>query len=107
MTAPVLIVPFMKVSGMALFPFIFLKDKAMLADRTIVDHERIHLRQQAELLVLPFYILYLFNYLINRLRGQGHDRAYRNIVFEREAYENEHNPMYLSSRNWFSWRCYL
>jgi len=92
---------------MALFPFILVRDKGMLADRTIIDHERIHLRQQAELLVLPFYILYLINYLFNLWRYRNHHRAYLNIVFEREAYDNEHNPAYLGNRKWYSWRRYF
>jgi hypothetical protein len=61
-----------------------------------MNHEFIHFRQQIELLIIPFYILYLLNYLINLIRYHKHTEAYRNILFEREAYENDSNLSYLS-----------
>jgi len=66
---------------MALFPFILVNNKSLLTDAILINHERIHLRQQAELLVIPFYVLYLINYLINIAKYQNHDKAYLNIVF--------------------------
>lgn len=88
-----------KLGGIALFPFIILN--ARLSDerqKVLINHERIHIRQQIELLVLPFYILYSINYLINRVKYGSHDKAYRNIIFEREAFAQESNPNYLSNR---------
>ncbi len=88
---------------MALFPFILVSNKADLNDRVLLDHEKIHLRQQLELLVIPFYLLYLLNYLLNLVKYKSHNAAYLNIVFEREAYSNENNVRYLESRKWFAW----
>jgi len=87
---------------MALFPFVLVKRSAMKHDQQLLNHERIHLRQQMELLWLPFMFLYLGNYLINRLRYKGHDAAYRNIVFEREAYAMDRQPDYLEQRKRFA-----
>ena len=72
-----------------------------------MNHEFIHLRQQLELLIVPFYILYLLNYLVNLVYYQNHFLAYKNIAFEREAYENDANPAYLIKRKFASWRHYL
>ncbi|AMR30948.1 hypothetical protein A0256_05660 [Mucilaginibacter sp. PAMC 26640] len=103
MRYPVVIVRFLNVSGMALWPFILVSDSKALNDEVVLNHERIHLRQQAELLVIPFYVLYLLNYLCNLAIYRQHYKAYFNIVFEREAYQKETEMTYLSSRKWYSW----
>lgn len=87
---------------MALFPFVLVKRSALKSDERLLNHERIHLRQQIELLWFPFMILYLGNYLINRLRYNSHREAYLNIVFEREAFAMDHQPDYLNRRKWFA-----
>lgn len=89
----------LSIGGIALFPFIILNSKLSLERQaTLINHEKIHLRQQLELLVLPFYILYLANYLINLFIYKNHQKAYRNIIFEKEAFENEKRNDYLKSR---------
>ncbi|RBQ05914.1 hypothetical protein DRW42_15410 [Pedobacter miscanthi] len=88
---------------MAIFPFILLKSKSFKKDPEIINHEKIHLRQQLELLVFPFYFLYFFNYLINLFKYKNHDRAYRNIIFEREAYDHETDLNYLKNGHWYGW----
>lgn len=92
---------------MAIFPFVLIKYAELKKDRQIINHELIHLRQQLELLIIPFFILYLLDYLINLIRYRNHDRAYRNIVFEREAYSNDSDYMYLKKRKFFSWIKYF
>ena len=92
---------------MALYPFIILRKREFLDDPVIMNHERIHHCQQVELLILPFYVLYLLNYFFNRLRYSTHDQAYRNIIFEREAYSNESDFDYLKKRKWLSSFQYL
>lgn len=89
---------------MALFPFLLFRNHQLSADAVILNHELIHHRQQVELLIIPFYILYLINYLINRWRYSGHAAAYRNIIFEREAYAHENNLQYLQHRKRFAFR---
>ncbi len=99
--------PFMAVNGMALFPFILVKNSNSKHDPIFVNHERIHLRQQLELLVLPFYVLYLLNYFVNLLQYRNHQMAYLNIVFEREAYAMDKNVTYLKSRKFCAWLSFL
>ncbi len=72
-----------------------------------MNHERIHHRQQLELLILPFYILYLLNYIRNRFIFPDHHTAYLNIIFEREAYANDMNLEYLKERKRFAFRFYI
>lgn len=90
-------------NAMALFPFMLFKDRSMLADKVMVNHEKIHFQQQLELLILPFYVLYLLNYLFNLLRFKNHSLAYFNICFEKEAYANDKNPNYLKTRPFYGW----
>ncbi len=96
-----------KISGITLFPFIFLKKKEYRQDIILINHERIHLRQQLELLIIPFYIWYLSEYYIKYLKYKNPHQAYQNISFEREAYANEHNLNYLKQRNFWNFIKYL
>lgn len=89
-------------TGMAVFPFIFFRH--LHATDRLLQHERIHLRQQLETGILPFYIWYLMEYFLGRLRGQKHMQAYLAISFEREAFHNEMDPDYLAHRKvWAFW----
>lgn len=67
------------------------------------NHERIHLAQQRELLVLGFYLLYAWDYMMGRLIGLPPEQAYREIRFEREAYGQQDNLDYLESRPLWAW----
>lgn len=91
---------------MALYPFIIFRERELLEDATIMNHELIHHRQQLEMWILPFYFFYLLNYGVNRFRYKGHDAAYRNIIFEREAYAKEGEAAYLKQRKPFSFMNY-
>ena len=84
--------------AMAVYPFILLREWEYRHDAVMVHHELIHHRQQLELLILPFYMIYIGHYLINLLRYRDHDRAYRQIIFEREAYAMETDRDYLHTR---------
>ena len=98
-------VPSLGPDGMALFPFILVRQPN--PGPTLLNHERIHLYQQAELGVLPFYVWYAIEYLIRRFQHPTHYAAYRNISFEREAYAHETNLSYLKSRRLWAFLNYL
>lgn len=93
-------------AGITLFPFVLLRPDVHLTRRLVV-HERIHLKQQAELLVVPFFLLYLLEYCFNLLKYQNHYKAYFHISFEREAYSNDFKSFYLMKRKPFNWLKYL
>jgi len=94
-------------AGMALYPFILISDKKYGSNVVIMNHEKIHLRQQAELLVIPFYIWYFLEYCLRMVQYKNAYAAYRNISFEREAYANEKKPDYLKQRRIFTFTKYI
>lgn len=90
-----------------LFGTLWARDTSWI-DSHVVNHERIHTAQQRELLWLPFYLLYVLEWLVRlvQYRFRWHD-AYRNISFEREAYTHGHDLTYLARRRPYSWLRYL
>lgn len=93
--------------GLSLWPFIILKDDTLKNDTVLINHERIHLRQQQELLIVFFYIFYIAEWLLRTLCYFDSYRAYQNISFEREAYANEKNLDYLGGRRPLAFIKYL
>lgn len=96
-----------KINGMALFPFILLRNPADKTNKRLLNHEQIHLRQQAELLVVFFYIWYVLEYYYWFFKLKKRHDAYRRISFEREAYAHESDLDYLKKRQWYSFFKYL
>lgn len=92
---------------MAIYPFIILKNKALKEDKKLINHEKIHLKQQLELLWIFFFIWYFFEYLIRFIHYKNHQKAYKNISFEKEAYINEGDFHYLKNRKYFNFIKYL
>ena len=92
---------------MAIFPFVFFKHASGADEPVLVNHEKIHLQQQKELLVLPFYLFYLINYLYNLIQMLNHEQAYRSIIFEKEAYDHQSEVDYLQKRKPYSFIYYL
>ena len=99
------IIPFRGFMAINILGVLFVR-KAFKDRLTPVDinHEEIHTKQMKELLYVGFYILYLFFWLRNLVKGDN--KAYRNIKFEKEAYSNENNLVYLSVRKKYAWRKY-
>jgi hypothetical protein len=96
-----------KYRGLTFFPFIIIKYSSDKTNKVLINHEKIHLRQQLELFILPFYILYFIDFLIKIIRYKDRNKAYRNIVFERESYANEKDLDYLKSRSFWSFLKYF
>jgi hypothetical protein len=91
-------------SAVTLFPFVLYNG---VLPEWLKNHERIHLRQQLELLILPFYIWYLIEFGVRLLQMRNRRLAYRAISFEREAYENHDNEEYLKSRKRWQFLQYM
>jgi hypothetical protein len=101
-------------SGITLWPFgihIALTEKKYIEryskeelEKTI-NHESIHIFQQKWLLGIFFYLLYVLIWIVWLFR-YGRD-AYRNLPFEKEAYENASNLEYLETCKPFSWINYF
>ena len=93
--------------GLAVFPFVLIKNKLDKENPVFVNHEKIHLRQQLQLLVLPFFIWYVLEYFIRLGQYKNKNLAYRNISFEREAYANEENLDYLKQKSLWRFLKYI
>lgn len=69
--------------------------KGML-NETTKRHEAIHWQQQKELLILPFYLIYFVEWIF---------KGYKDISFEKEAYNHDNEDNYLKIRKLFGmWR---
>ena len=87
------LIPFKGWKAITLWPFIFVRKDVKFNDIDL-NHEKIHLAQQIELLVIPFYIIYLIEWIF---------KGYRQICFEKEAYNNENNLDYLKTRKHYNY----
>lgn len=110
------IIPFKGYAAIALFPFLFVRKDVAISDE-LIRHEKTHFKQQIELLIIPFYVWYLVEYLVRLIYwlfklgvknfSTAAHLAYRNISFEQEAYNNEDNPDYLPGRKSYAWTAFL
>jgi|688.fasta_scaffold95200_2 hypothetical protein len=95
------------VRAMALFPFILVKNREIKESIETINHEKIHWKQQIEMLLILFYLLYFAFYFYFRIRGMNHYNAYMSIPFEKEAYRNQDNLFYRLNRPFWAWLKYL
>ncbi|WP_332021907.1 hypothetical protein [Kaistella sp.] len=94
-----------KISAITLFPVILLRRPEDRYDKTLINHEKIHLRQQLELLIIFFYLWYVIEYYFWYFRLKDSFLAYKYISFEREAFAMEDDHDYLKTRKlWSFWK---
>ena len=89
-----------EIGAISLVFFVFARGRFTARTRR---HETIHFRQWMELAIVGFLILYPLFFLVNLVKYRDGGRAYRMIIFEREAYGNEDDPAYLKTRKAFAW----
>lgn len=92
-----------KFGGFMFFGFVVVRDKS---NKRLVNHEKIHVKQMLEMLIIPFYLWYGIEFLLGLTKYKAHE-SYRNISFEREAYQNDDNLEYLKSRKFWQFLKYL
>ena len=95
---------FISVYAITLYPFVFILDDG---NERVITHERIHILQQKEMLVLFFYIAYALFFVLGLIKHRSINLAYRNIPFEKEAYDNDTNIAYVLNRKRFAWTKYI
>lgn len=119
------IIPFKGYDSMVFFPFIFARVKPL--DSVVLNHEKVHLCQQLEVLVASllvilvlviafgvsfwwlfaafavYYLFYGIEYGVRFLMYRDRKEAYKNISFEQEAYANDGDLDYLKGRGLFAW----
>ncbi|WP_333695131.1 hypothetical protein [Flavobacterium sp.] len=84
--------------GFTFYPFVFLKYPSDINDAVLLNHEKIHLRQQKELLLVFFLLWYFLEFVFRFIQHQNINKAYHALSFEKEAYQNEKDLMYLKGR---------
>ena len=99
------IIPFGSFLAINLFGYVFTK-------RELKDwqkrHEEIHSEQMKELLYVPFYLLYVLEFIIKLpFYKFNWNNAYRAVSFEREAYYYQDWRYYISYREKYAWRRFV
>ena len=95
------IIPFRGFSAINLFGLIFARKECEPLSKQTLNHEAIHTAQMRELLYIGFYLWYVVEWLV-KLFIYGKE-AYRNVSFEREAYQYAGYEGYLSIRKRYRW----
>lgn len=103
-------IPFKGFFAINLFGTLFVrqekgKPQPYVSQRTF-NHESIHTEQMKELGYVFFYILYFIEWIF-RVLLPPYGSAYRDISFEREAFDNQNDYSYLENRKRYSWVKYV
>lgn len=94
------VIPFPGFKAINLFGILFSRKPLNAID---INHEAIHTKQMKELLYIFFYLWYLIEWLILCIKYRNSKIAYRNIRFEKEAYNNEKDLDYLNKRKHYNY----
>lgn len=97
------IIPVKGFMAINLFGILFVRSECKgKVTKQVYNHEAIHTAQMKELGYILFYIIYILEWVV-RLFMKGN--AYRNISFEKEAFANQGNLNYLTTRKHYAqWR---
>lgn len=98
------IIPFKGFAAINLFGILLVRKGARVTER-MLNHERIHSAQMKEMGYVFFYLWYFVEWIV-KLFKYGKD-SYRNLSFEREAYDCDDYLEYLNHRPAYSWWDYL
>lgn len=100
------IIPFSGYKAMAIYPFIFIRNehKEHITEETI-NHELIHFEQQKELAIIPFFVIYIIEWIL-KLFTYG-NKSYNNISFERESKLYMGDLKYIEKRKRYSFFKYM
>jgi len=93
-----------EVNAFSFGPFVFARGELTATSR---QHETIHYHQQIEMLFVFQWLLYASFSVYGFFKKSSGKEAYYNNPFEREAYDNEKNVMYLDERPMWNWTKYI
>lgn len=92
----------MNITAVTLFFWIFIRPE--YADNSvIIRHEKIHVEQYKETLLLGFFLFYFYDFVKNMIKERSWSVSYRNIRLEKEAYQYQNSEGYIKRRKKFSW----
>lgn len=101
------IIPFKGFSAMMFLGYLWTRKEVEKIDKVTINHESIHSHQERELGYVFFWIWYVIEYIVRFIQYRNFNTAYKEISFEREAYGNEKNEIYLALRENYSFLNYL
>lgn len=93
-----------KFHAINLFGVLFAKGEC---DKFVINHEYIHSMQMREMLYVFFYLWYVLEWIVRLFINRNVYAAYRNISFEREAYDRQYDLNYRTHRRHFASFKYL
>ena len=85
--------------GMAIPPFLIIVSKKSRDPMKTIRHEWTHYLQALELWVIGFYLVYAWEWIRAGFK-------YRDNRLEKEAHDNDENPLYNGQRKPFAWKQY-
>lgn len=103
------IIPFKGFKIINLCGVLFVRNDAELSDVDI-NHEKIHSEQMLEMLIIFYYLWYILEWLFRFLftKDRFSKKAYKNMSFEQEAYDNQEDLNYIEwRRKAYAWIKYL
>lgn len=93
--------------AMVIWPLLFIRKRAAsFFSPTDERHEMIHGAQQKEMLLIFFFLWYGMEWVVRLIQYRNATTAYKNISFEREAYDNQDKTDYLDKRSHYTWAKY-
>lgn len=93
------IIPFNGFAAINLFGILFVR-RGISVSKYMINHENIHTQQMKELGYIFFYLFYLVEWIFRLFQYKfNNKKAYRNISFEKEAYDHEYDLRYLENRS--------
>jgi len=101
-------IPGRKFRILCVWPFLFVSPaEPRPLPPEVLNHERIHARQQLEMGWVFFFVWYGLEFLVRWVQYRDRLKAYRVLSHEKEAYQHEGVPGYLKVRKPYAWRKYL
>jgi hypothetical protein len=92
--------------ALAFNPYIIVKNDLLLANKSLLRHEYVHILQQRELGLIKFIYLYFKYFLTNYLKYKDKSLAYYKIPFEIEAFLSQDDKNLANSRK-YHWSRYV
>ena len=101
---------FISRGGITIFPFIILTHKGLKRNKELMNHEFHHLYYQAMILVIPWLVIYILNFLLllpfciiaGILNKENPiQMAYERLIFEKLARANERKYPLFPKKKWY------
>ena len=73
---------FINIKAITIWPFIIISGES---NKILENHEKVHIKQQEELLLIGFYILYVYYWIKNLFRFYGY-LDYRQVIVRKNFY---------------------